>query len=256
MPRPEGLTGHVWRLCTLNARLWYSKDMQTTQSAAATPRAIGYVRVSTSEQGASGLGLESQKAAIVSYCQQRGIELVEIVTEVASGKSTAGRPVLCSTLSRLDAGEAERLIVAKVDRLARNLLDLLTIAQRGERRSWGIITLDLDLDTSSAAGRFTLQMMGSVAELERQMIGDRTRSALAAARERGVVLGRPRVMPEATYAAAFELKATGLSLAKIAAAMTEAGHVRANGSTEWTRSAVQKVLESPYGQSRPESMVA
>ena len=228
--------------------------MKRAQSETGTTRAIGYIRVSTAEQGASGLGLESQKAAIVSYCHQRGIELIEIVTEVGSGKNTAGRPLLCSTLSRLDAGQAEHLIVAKVDRLARNLLDLLTIAQRGERRSWGIITLDLDLDTSSAAGRFTLQMMGSVAELERQMIGDRTRSALAAARERGVVLGGPRRISEATYAAAYRLKAEGLSIAQIAAQLTAGSVPRGNGSTSWTRSAVQKVLASPYGQSRPESM--
>ena len=230
--------------------------MDKAQQATSTTRAIGYLRVSTTEQGSSGLGLESQESALRLYCQQRGIELVEIVTEVASGKNTAGRPLLCSTLSRLDAGEADRLIVAKVDRLARNLLDLLTIAQRGERKGWGIVTLDLDLDTSSAAGRFTLQMMGSVAELERQMTADRTRSALAAARERGVVLGRPRVMPEATYAAAYRLKAEGLSIAQIAAQLEADSVPRGNGSTEWTRSAVQKVLASPYGQSRPESMAS
>jgi len=230
--------------------------MTNRTAPAAAPRAIGYVRVSTAEQGASGLGLESQMAALHAYASTRGIELLEVVVEVASGKSTAGRPLLAATLERLDAGEADRLIVAKVDRLARNLLDLLTIAERGERRGWSMATLDLDLDTSTAGGRFTLQMLGGVAELERQMIGDRTRAALAAARERGMILGGPRRIPAESYAAAHDLKAEGLSIAQIAARLTAEEYPRGNGSTSWTRSAVQKVLASPYGAIRPESMAA
>jgi DNA invertase Pin-like site-specific DNA recombinase len=228
--------------------------MNQADTTTQQPRAIAYLRVSTTEQGASGLGLQAQSQALEAYCESRGIELLEIVTEVASGKTTAGRPLLAATLNRLDAGEADRLIVAKVDRLARNLLDLLTIAQRGERKGWGIVTLDLDLDTSTPNGRFTLQMIGSVAELERQMIGDRTRVALAAARERGTVLGRPRIVAEATYVQAKALQDSGLSLAQIARELTAEGHARANGSTEWTRSAVHALLRSPYGAQRPESI--
>ena len=219
-------------------------------------KAIAYLRVSTSEQSADGLGIAAQIASVQAYAIARGIELVEIVTEVASGKTTARRPLLAAALDDLDAGKADRLIVAKVDRLGRNLRDLLNIADRGERKGWGIVTLDLDLDTSTPSGRFSLQMMGAVAELERQMIADRTRGALAEARKRGTVLGAPRQIADATYARAIELRAAGLSYRAIARQMTSEGFTRGDGACSWSAPTVRALCISPYGMSQPERIAA
>ena len=82
-------------------------------------RAIGYVRVSTGEQGESGLGLRAQEAAIRSACEQRGWELVEVREEVKSGTRADNRPVLAEVMSALRRGEAEAVVVAKLDRLSR-----------------------------------------------------------------------------------------------------------------------------------------
>lgn len=223
---------------------------------ASKPTAIAYLRVSTSDQGANGLGIAAQVAAITNYATARGIELVEVVTEVASGKTTARRPLLAAALNDLDAGKAQRLIVAKVDRLGRNLRDLLNIADRGERKGWGIVTLDLDLDTSTPSGRFSLQMMGAVAEMERQIIGDRTRVALAEARKRGTVLGAPRQIADATYARAIELRADGLSYRAIAAQMIAEGFTRGDGVCSWSAPTVRALCVSPYGKAKPEKVAA
>jgi DNA invertase Pin-like site-specific DNA recombinase len=216
--------------------------------------ALAYIRVSTAEQGISGLGLEAQRAAAAAYCEREGLDLLDTVVEVASGKSTRGRPLLADTLNRLDAGEAHRLVVSKVDRLARNLLDLLGMADRGERNGWGIVPLDLGIDTSTPAGRFSLQMMGGAAELERSLIGQRTREALSAARERGTTLGRPRLISESTYVRAYALRSAGATWQQAADTLAAEGHRKANGTTSWAISNVRRLLASPYGATRPERL--
>lgn len=222
-----------------------------TNNRSANAPCLAYVRVSTAEQGTSGLGLEAQRAAVTAYCEREDLEILDVVIEVASGKSTKGRPMLSNTLRRLDTGEAHRLIVAKVDRLARNLLDLLSIADRGDRHGWGIVALDLGIDTATPAGRFSLQMMGGAAELERSLIAQRTREALVATRERGTVLGRPRIISDATYRRAFELRASGATWRETAEALSVEGHKRGDGSALWAISNVRRLLASPYGPTRP-----
>jgi DNA invertase Pin-like site-specific DNA recombinase len=222
-----------------------------TKNPLSDPRVVVYIRVSTAEQGQSGLGLEAQRAAAAAYCERENLQVVDVVVEVASAKSTKGRPLLANTLERLDRGEAHRLIVAKVDRLARNLLDLLGMADRGDRHGWGIVTLDLGLDTSTPAGRFSLQMMGGAAELERSLIGQRTREALGAARARGTRLGRPRIISEDTYRRAFALRESGSTWQQTADTLTVEGHRKANGSPSWAISNVRRLLASPYGAVQP-----
>jgi DNA invertase Pin-like site-specific DNA recombinase len=86
-------------------------------------RAIGYVRVSTGEQGESGLGLKAQVAAIRSACEQRGWELVVVCEEVKSGARADNRPVLRQVLGALRRREADAVVVAKLDRLSRSVVD-------------------------------------------------------------------------------------------------------------------------------------
>ena len=101
-------------------------------------RAIGYVRVSTGEQGESGLGLKAQVAAIRSACEQRGWDLIGVRAEVKSGARADNRPVLAEVIRALRAGDADAdaVIVAKLDRFSRSVVDagrLLEEARRSER---------------------------------------------------------------------------------------------------------------------------
>lgn len=208
------------------------------------PTAIAYCRVSTAEQGTSGLGLDAQRTALEAEAERRGWGRLGLVVEVASAKSLKGRPLLRETLERLDRGEATVLVVAKADRIARNTADLLGIAARAERNGWALVLLDLQVDTTTPAGRFLLTSMAAVAQLERDLISQRTKDALAAKKAAGHRLGRPSALPASTLDRCVGLRAQGLSLPAIAAALEADGVRTATGGTRWYPSTVRSALET------------
>ena len=148
-------------------------------------KAISYARVSTTVQGESGLGLDDQLAKCQDYAARNGLEVLDHVVEVESAKSVAGRPLLTSTLERLRRGEADTLIVAKLDRLSRSVLDLCQLMEKADREGWTLVVIDLGVD-SSPSGRLQAHVVGAFAEYERRLIGQRTRDAMSAAKARGV----------------------------------------------------------------------
>lgn len=151
-----------------------------------TRRAVGYVRVSTAQQGASGLGLDAQRLAVESLCAANGWELATpFFLEVETGKKS-DRPELAKALARakLIGGV---LVVAKTDRLARNTRFLLALIDSGA----DVVFCDLPALPAGAVGRFMLTQMAAVAELEAGLISERTKAALAAAKARGQKLGNP-----------------------------------------------------------------
>ena len=155
-------------------------------------RVVGYIRVSTEEQKRSGAGLAAQSRSIESACRERGWQLVSVeANEGVSAKSTKNRPALAHVLEALEAGEAGGLIVAKLDRLSRSVRDFCEILDRSQRQRWALVCLDLGLDTSTPTGKFTAQIIAAVAELERELIGQRTREGLESQRAKGVLSDAP-----------------------------------------------------------------
>ncbi len=144
--------------------------------------AIAYYRVSTKRQGTSGLGLEAQEAAVRGYCLRQGLELLESYTEVESGKRD-DRPQLAAALAHAKRAKAQ-LIIAKLDRLARSVAFISSLMESG------VEFIACDMPT---ANRLTIHILAAVAEHEREMIGARTRAALAEARRRGTRLGNPKL---------------------------------------------------------------
>jgi DNA invertase Pin-like site-specific DNA recombinase len=138
---------------------------------------VSYLRVSTQKQGASGLGLEAQRAAVQAHVADRG-ELVAEFVEIESGKNNA-RPELQRALQ-----EAKRkgavLVIAKLDRLARNVAFIATLLESGA---------DIEAADLPHANRFVMHIMAAVAEQEAAAISARTKAALQAAKARGVALG-------------------------------------------------------------------
>src|SRR5579864_5367784 len=142
---------------------------------------IGYLRVSTKQQGDSGLGLEAQRAALESYVRQARGTLVTVYTEVESGKR-ADRPELARAIAHAKRSKAT-LCVAKLDRLARNVEFLARVMNSG---------CEFAAADMPSANRFMLHVMAAVAEHEAKAISDRTKAALAATKARGTLLGSAR----------------------------------------------------------------
>lgn len=147
-------------------------------------RYVAYYRVSTERQGRSGLGLEAQKRAVADFLRGTGGTLRAEFTEVQSGKNDE-RPQLAAAL-RLCKLTNSTLLIAKLDRLSRNVAFLATLQQAGTK----FVACDLP-----AANELVIHILAAVAQAERKAISERTKAALAAAKARGVRLGNPRLRP-------------------------------------------------------------
>lgn len=205
-------------------------------------KVVGYVRVSTSEQADSGAGLEAQRQALEAEAERRGWELLHIYEDAgASGKSMNGRPGLQDALGAVERGEADALVVAKLDRLSRSLLDFASLMERARRRGWGLIALDLGVDTSTPAGEMMAAVLATFAQFERRLIGQRTKDALAVKREQGVRLGRPPEISGPAIRRIRELHRSGYRVAEIARKLNQEGiPTPRNGS--WHSPGVKRVL--------------
>jgi DNA invertase Pin-like site-specific DNA recombinase len=230
------------------------------------PDIIAYYRVSTRQQGQSGLGLEGQRAAVETYASQTGARIKSSYVEVESGKRI-DRPELPRALAHARRSRAT-LVVAKLDRLARNVEFLAKIMNSD------VEFLACDYP---AANRLTLHIMSAVAEAEAKATSDRTKAALAAAKARGTKLGSARpghwegreerrlaglekartqsvqvITQKAreTYADLLpimtRMKAQGLSLREIAEKLNAKGHTTRRGRP-WNPVQVARVLKRQDG---------
>jgi DNA invertase Pin-like site-specific DNA recombinase len=177
------------------------------------PRFVSYLRVSTDGQGRSGLGLEAQRQAVAAHVTQAGGEVVAEFQEVESGKR-ADRPQLAAALASCRTRRAV-LVIAKLDRLARNARFLLSVVEgSGEA---GVVFCDLPTVPAGPVGKFLVTQMAAVAELEAGLISQRTRAALAVAKARGVRLGNPSPTPATAEMAAAARQARSRQVAARAA---------------------------------------
>lgn len=207
-------------------------------------RVYGYTRVSTDDQAETGLGLAAQLAALEAESTRRGWDHVGIVSEVGSGGSMAGRPLLRELLDRLDRGEADALIVSRLDRLARSVGDFSRMLDRAERHGWSVIVLDCQVDTSTPAGRMVATILASTAEYERSLIRTRTREALTAKKAAGHRLGRPSKIDRRVLEVIVSMRDEGNTLRQIADALEAAGHVTATGCTRWHANTIRQALRT------------
>ena len=218
----------------------------------AVGRFVAYYRVSTDQQGRSGLGLEAQREAVQRYLDGGSWSLADAVTEVESGRRT-DRPELDRALG-LCRLHGATLVVAKLDRLARNVAFISKLMESGV----DFVAVDLP-----QANRFTIHILAAVAEHEREMISQRTKAALDAAKARGVKLGTPanlsnqlggRAKGNAAMAAKAAERATdllplilpmragGASLRQIADGLNRCG-VPAPRGGDWSAVAVKRILD-------------
>ena len=226
-----------------------SKPREPSTLAAGRPvtRVVGYVRVSTERQADEGVSLDVQRARLAAHCAaQEHLELVAIEADEGASAKTLDRPGLQRALGMLRAGTADALLVPKLDRLTRRVTDLGALLAEyfaGER--WALLSVADHIDTRTASGRMILFILMSVAQWEREAIGERTRAAMVFLRSEGVTVGRaplgqmyapdgdpitgrrglrPAPAEVETTARIRTLRVAGWSYARIAAQLTEEGH--------------------------------
>lgn len=232
-------------------------------------RVVAYLRVSTDEQALRGVSLDAQEAAVRAYCTMRGLDLAEVVVDrgVSAGKPLSAREGGRRVLDMVSRGDVVAVVALKLDRLFRDCADCLAVVRSWDDRGTALHLIDLGgqtIDTSTAIGRFFLTVMAGAAELERNLIGERTKAALSHIRETGVQLGGEalgwrrsderddhgrRIVEDVRSEAQVvdrigELRGAGLTLRAIAHKLTAEGHPTKRGG-RWHSSTVRNVLKRP-----------
>jgi site-specific DNA recombinase len=151
--------------------------------------AIGYVRVSTEDQAKEGVSLDNQKSKIEAYCQLKDLELSEIVEDAGISAKNLKRPGVQKVLRMARKKQVDAIVVYKLDRIFRSTVDALETTKMFDK--WGVSfhSIEETLDTQSAMGRFFFTLTAALAEMERRIIGERTKAALSHKRSRNEKTG-------------------------------------------------------------------
>ncbi len=218
-------------------------------------KVIGYIRVSTDEQATAGVSLDAQRAKLEQYCSLYDLELVDVVVDAGASAKNLRRDGLQSALAALDAGTAAGLLVAKLDRLTRSVRDLSDLLEGYFGTRFSLLSVAEKVDTGSAAGRMILNIMATVSQWEREVIGERTSAALQHKIAQGEHVGAPALgwevcegklqkldAEQAVVDRILDLRRNGLTLRAVADTLTAEGHRTKRGG-KWFASTVKAVLD-------------
>jgi DNA invertase Pin-like site-specific DNA recombinase len=203
---------------------------------------FAYERCSTEDQASKRNGLEAQRAAIDAEAERRGWDVEHYAHEGASGKYINEK--LREVLQLLASGQGDGLVVSKMDRLARSIINAADIIERANSQGWSLVVLDIGVDLTTASGRLIAQVMSSFAEFERMQIGERTKAALAAKKRRGERLGRPRIAPAGVVRRIVMDRTAGQTYERIARALSAEGILSPLGKATWQASTVRRIYAS------------
>lgn len=234
------------------------RSTRKTRTADAAGQAIAYLRVSTAEQATSGHGLAAQRAAVEREAARRGLALVEIYSDEGISGTKTSRPGLDAALAH-----AERcgvtLIVPALSRLARSTRLALATIDRLDAAGAPLISCSEQIDTAGPCGKMITTMLAAVAQLERDMIAERTAAALATIRAKGRKTGgryapfgfdiagdgstlTPNAREQATLDRIASMHREGFALRAIAAALEADGVTTKSGGTRWAAKTVASAL--------------
>lgn len=229
-------------------------------------KAILYIRVSTNEQVQGGVSLKDQEEKLQAYCKLQGLEVITVIREegISASKHLQDRPGGSELLQLLKNGKADHVIALKLDRLFRDAEDALRESRAWDKANIALHLVDMggqSLNTSSAMGRFFLSMMSSFAELERNLISERTAAALQYKKAHrkayspvpyGYTREEDSLQEDAgelqTIQDIFAWRAEGWTLRKIAAELTAQGRPTKKGG-KWHACTVNYIIKNKlYGK--------
>jgi site-specific DNA recombinase len=229
-------------------------------------KVIGYVRVSTEEQSRDGVSLDAQREKVQGYARLYDLDLVGVITDAGVSAKTLDRPGLSEVLELLRLGEVDGVVIAKLDRLTRSVMDLGILIDRyfGEKGGRQLFSVSDAIDTRTPSGRLVLNILVSVAQWEREEIGRRTKDALGHKMANGERCGSLRygydlgvdgktLVPndgEQQVLALIELLAAqGRSDRSIAAALNDLNIPTKTRRGPWCHSAIARIRQrTPNGQ--------
>jgi site-specific DNA recombinase len=231
-----------------------------TMSTTTRTRTVAYLRVSTDRQADRGVSLDAQRAKVLAYADLYDLDLVAVEVDAGASAKSLDRPALARALAMLKRGEAEALLVVKLDRLTRSVRDLADLVDGYFAKRAALLSVSEQIDTRSVAGRLVLNVLSSVGQWEREAIGERTSAAMqhlaaqgrftgGTAARYGYALGANGETliavnaEQAILAKARELRASGLSYRAVAATLDECG-LRARNGKRFVPAQVARMMEA------------
>ena len=223
-------------------------------------KAIGYCRVSTEEQAKEGISLEVQKDKIKKYAELHNLDLVKVIIDEGKSGKDLNREGINEILSLISDGSINNIVVYKMDRLTRRTFDLLYLVEEiFKKNNVQFHSITERIDTTTAQGNFFLTIIGAMAQMERDLISERTKAVLQYKIEKGEYVGSPALgylassgdsklleidqREQDTVKRIFYLKRyRHLSLGKIAKELNESG-VRTKRGGKWYSGTIKLILD-------------
>jgi len=221
-------------------------------------RAITYHRVSTAQQADEGVSLHAQQAKTEAMATVQDAVIVETIVDAGESAKSLRRPGMEKLLSMVNRKEVDTVIIYKLDRLTRSVKDLAELLDLFDRKGVSLVSVEESLDTASAAGRLVINIMGSVSQWEREVIGERTASVLQHKKKNGERVGtipfgyklsedsvkiEPENKEQKIIEKILDLKNAGLSHRRITDELNHLGYKTRCGS-EWKHQYVANLLRS------------
>jgi DNA invertase Pin-like site-specific DNA recombinase len=219
--------------------------------------AIGYVRVSTEDQAKEGISLDNQKSKIEAYCLLKDLDLSEIVEDAGISAKNLKRPGVQRVLKLARKKQVDAVVIYKLDRIFRSTTDALETTKMFERHGVSFHSIAETLDTQSAMGRFFFTLTAALAEMERRLIGERTKAALSHKRSRNEKTGGDipygydltpagilikNETEQRVIKTIRRLNKDGYSLRGICRELEKVGHLTKRGNAVWQPSTISKIL--------------
>jgi DNA invertase Pin-like site-specific DNA recombinase len=203
-------------------------------------KVVGYIRVSTEDQAREGVSLAAQRAKIQAYALVKDWSVVEVIPDEVTAKHLT-RPGLQRVLALVERGQVGAVIVYKLDRLTRSVKDLNSLVERFDKKRVALVSLQESLDATTATGRLMMNLLASVSQWEREVIGERTRDAMQHLKASGNVYSRPVFEDAATLAHIHTRRAAGATYQDIADELTAAGVPTVRGGA-WAPATIYGIL--------------
>lgn len=227
-------------------------------------KVIGYTRVSTEEQATGGFSLDAQAGKVRAYCDLYDLDLIATYSDPGHSGKTLDRPGVAEVLAELRRRKdgPDGLVVAKLDRLTRSLRDWQMLIEElfDEKKGRRLFSVEESIDTRRASGRLVLNVIMTVAQWEREVIGERTKDALQAKIAKGERCGRvrfgydlaadgvrltPNELEQKSIELMKEWRSSGRSLRDIARLLEEMGIETKEGAKLWLPTTIKRILSRP-----------